>query len=74
MAKAYIQENYANAISLEDVGNAIHMSPAYLSTMFKKEIGINFSDYLINCRIDAANDIAEGNPEKYGGDCGGSWV
>ena len=57
MAKAYIQENFARQISLEDVGNAIHMSPAYLSTMFKKEIGINFSDYLINCRIDAAKTL-----------------
>ncbi len=64
MAKAYIRENFARQISLEDVGNAIHMSPAYLSTMFKKEIGINFSDYLINCRIDAAKELLKGTQKS----------
>lgn len=54
MAKQYIQQNYAKAITLEEVAAAISLSPAYLSTLFKKEIGIKFSDYLISCRMDEA--------------------
>lgn len=57
MAKQYVQENYNRQVSLEDVAEAIGLSPAYLSTMFKKEMGINFSDFLISCRIEAAKEL-----------------
>ena len=57
LAKQYIQDNYAKQIAQEDVANAIHLSTSYLSTMFKKELGINFSDYLTSCRIDAAKQL-----------------
>ena len=57
MARQYINENYSRAISLEEVAEAIGFSPAYLSTLFKKEIGINFSDYLTSCRMDAAKKL-----------------
>ncbi len=56
-ARQYIQEHYSSQVSLEDVAEAIQLSPAYLSTLFKKEMGINFSDYLISCRIEAAKDL-----------------
>jgi len=57
MAKQYIQNNYSQQVSLEEVAEAINLSPAYLSTMFKKERGINFSDYLISCRMEAAKEL-----------------
>lgn len=57
MAKQYVQENYNRQVSLEDVAEAINLSPAYLSTMFKKEMGINFSDFLISCRVEAAKEL-----------------
>lgn len=63
LAKAYVAEHYMEQISLEDVGNAINMSTSYLSTMFKKEIGVNFSEYLMNCRIEAAKKILKENPD-----------
>ena len=56
-AKLYVMENYSRQVSLEDVADAIHLSPAYLSTIFKKEMGINFSDFLISCRIEAAKEL-----------------
>ncbi|MGB4658266.1 MAG: response regulator [Mobilitalea sp.] len=56
-AKQYINENYMRQISLEEVAEAIELSPPYLSSLFKKEIGINFSDYLIFCRIEASKDL-----------------
>lgn len=57
MAKQYVQEHYSSQVSLEDVAEAIHLSPAYVSTLFKKEMGINFSDYLIFCRMEAAKEL-----------------
>ncbi|MDF2672926.1 MAG: two component transcriptional regulator, AraC family [Clostridiales bacterium] len=54
LAKQYIEEHYAEEISLEIVSREIHLSSAYLSTIFRKETGLNFSEYLINCRIEAA--------------------
>ncbi len=57
MAKQYVQEHFSCQISLEDVAEYIGLSPAYLSTMFKKELGINFSEYLISCRMETAKEL-----------------
>lgn len=57
MAREYLQEHYSRQVSLEEVAEAIGLSPAYLSTMFKKEMGISFSDCLISCRMDAAKEL-----------------
>lgn len=57
MAKQYVQENYNKQVTLEDAAESIGLSPAYLSTMFKKEMGINFSDFLISCRMEAAKEL-----------------
>lgn len=56
-AKQYINDNYKRQISLEEVAEAIELSPPYLSSLFKKEIGINFSDYLISCRMEASKKL-----------------
>jgi len=32
----------------------VGLNPAYFSTLFKKETGINFSNYLLNLRIENA--------------------
>jgi two-component system response regulator YesN len=39
------------------VAEAISLSPTYLSTLFKKEIGIGFSEYLISCRMEEAKKL-----------------
>nr|WP_286207920.1 response regulator [Clostridium caldaquaticum] len=57
MAKQYIQEHFAEDISLEIVAREIHLSSSYLSTIFRKETGLNFSEYLINCRIEEAKKL-----------------
>lgn len=57
MAREYIQQHYSQQVSLEEVAEAIGLSSAYLSTMFKKEMGISFSDCLISCRMEAAREL-----------------
>ena len=55
-AKRYIRKNYAKNISQTEVGEAVGLSPSYLSSLFKKEEGTSFSDYLTQTRIYAACD------------------
>jgi two-component system response regulator YesN len=51
LAKQYIQENYTTQVTLEKLAAFIGFNPSYLSTLFKKENGQNFLDYLSEVRI-----------------------
>ena len=55
--KAYIRENYMKQIQLSDLALVAHICPSYLSTVFKKNTGISFSEYLVRFRIDKAAEI-----------------
>ena len=52
--KTYIDENYMYELSLDSVGDILNISPAYLSSQFKKYLHIGFLDYLTEVRIQAA--------------------
>jgi two-component system response regulator YesN len=56
-AKQYLAEHYRENPSLEEVADRVGMSPTYLSAMFKKEVGIGFSDYLIQLRCEEAKRL-----------------
>lgn len=56
-ARQYLQEHFAEPISLESVSRSVGFNPAYFSTLFKKETGQNFSDYLIKIRITQAQNM-----------------
>ncbi len=62
LAKQYIQAHYQEPISLEQVAHEIHLNPVYFSVVFKKEAGVNFMDYLINCRVEKAKDLLKNTP------------
>jgi AraC-like DNA-binding protein len=49
-----IQEQYARALTLEDVAGAYDVSPCYLSRMFKKMTGLSFSRYRNAVRVSSA--------------------
>ena len=57
IVKRYIREHYKEEISLTSAADKVHISPVYLSRLFKKEEGINFLDYLNQYRIDAAKKL-----------------
>lgn len=46
-----INEHYRNKISLKTVADRLHTNPSYLSTLFKHETGMTFTDYLNQVRI-----------------------
>ena len=45
--KAYIDENYAEPITLQSIGDALHVSPYYLSHVFKEMSGYSPMQYLL---------------------------
>lgn len=61
MAVRLIRENYAEQLSLEGVAAQIHVSPKYLSRLFKEEMGSGFSEYLTQVRLEAAEKLLSGS-------------
>lgn len=57
--KKIIEANYAGDISLEHVSRHVHLSPAYLSELFKKETGMSFVDYKTVVRIENAKRLLD---------------
>ena len=53
-AQRYIWENYTRKISLEEISKASGLSAPYFSSIFKEEMGENFSNYLNRLRIERA--------------------
>ena len=53
----YIDENYMNDIHLVELAQSIHLSPSYLSSLFKKNIGTSFQNYLIDIRMHKAEEM-----------------
>lgn len=59
VAKSYMDEHYGKHLTLEEVASQIYLSPAYFSSLFKKETGFLFSDYLIKIRMEQAKKMIE---------------
>lgn len=55
--RRYLEDNYMFDLSLDSVGEILHISPAYLSAQFKKYQKMNFLDCLTELRINAAKEL-----------------
>ncbi|SER28657.1 transcriptional regulator, AraC family [Gracilibacillus ureilyticus] len=51
-----IQESFNRDISLDLIAAELHYNPNYLSSIFQKETGYSFSEYLLKYRINKAKD------------------
>ncbi len=56
-AKAFIEKNCTQVLTLERVAEHVHLNASYFSTVFKKETGKNFLEYLTDCRIEEAKRL-----------------
>ncbi|HAH62550.1 MAG TPA: hypothetical protein DCL73_10700 [Treponema sp.] len=56
-SKEYIESHYAEKITLEDVAGILKLNPSYFSTLFKKETGSNFLEYVTGVRIEKAKQL-----------------
>ena len=55
--KRYIEEHSADNISLESIAARVGLSPFYISKVFKEETGVNYIDFLTECRIERAKTL-----------------
>lgn len=55
--KQYIKTNYCENIKLKDIAKKYYINSAYLGQLFKKETGLNFSQYLNEVRIENAKKL-----------------
>ena len=53
----YMQTHLAEEISLDLLAEAFHLSPQYISQLFKSEIGVNFLTYLTNLCMERAKKL-----------------
>ncbi len=58
-AMLYIQNNFRNNISLSDVAADAAVTPSYMSSIFVKECGMCFKEYLGTIRYDYAKKLLE---------------
>ena len=59
---AYVQDHYHENPSLSDIANMEHISQFYLSRIFTKSVGINYTQYLNKIRVDMVRrDLSETN-------------
>ena len=64
-AKEYIRQNYSNPeLSVEMLCRHLHMSPAYFSTMFKKETGQSYVNYVTEVRLKRAVELLNETDDK----------
>ena len=55
--KAYIDENFAENVSLKKMSEFVYISQSYLSFSFKEIVGTNFNDYVTRVRMERAKEL-----------------
>ncbi len=64
-ARAYIDAHYGESdLSVERLCRHLHLSAAYFSTLFKREVGMSFIAYLTVVRMEAAKRALRDTEEK----------
>jgi len=56
---AYIEDHLYKKLSLKELSEAFHFNPNYLSQYFKKQTGMNFSEYVASRRVEKAKAMLE---------------
>ena len=56
-AVAYINKYYMQPINLTNIAAYVHLNPEYFCRLFKEETGKNFSNYLVDIRLNKAVDL-----------------
>lgn len=58
-AMEYINLNYSDKISLDDIAKHASMNKSYFSRFFKNETSINIQDYIIRIRMEKASEMLQ---------------
>lgn len=62
----YIKCHYREDLTLNSVAEHVFLSREYLSRQFKKEVGVNFSEYLMRLRLQEAKRLLQNTAMKTG--------
>ena len=64
-AKAFIAGHYTDTqLSVETLCSHLHLSPTYFSTLFKREVGMSFTAYVTQVRMERAAQLLQNTDEK----------
>lgn len=63
-AISYIRTHYSENISQEELAGKLDITPEYLSALFNREVGVNFSTFLRDFRISHAKRLLKGTDKK----------
>ena len=63
-AIAYIRNHYQEGVTLEEVADNLDITPEYLSTLFNRETGENFTSFLKKFRMSHAKRLLKGTDKK----------
>ncbi|WP_044482107.1 response regulator transcription factor [Paenibacillus antibioticophila] len=55
--KNYIQLHLSEEISMEHIANNVYLNADYLTRIFKKEVGVSISRYIINKKMEVAKEL-----------------
>ena len=55
----YIALHFSEELSLNTVADFVYLNRDHLSRQFKKEVGVNFSEYLMDLRLKEAKKLLE---------------
>ncbi len=55
--KSYVSEHLSEKLTLGDISAAVHLTPEYCCSLFKKHTGMTVFDYILKQRIDTARRL-----------------
>lgn len=61
--RAIVDRRFHENLTVQDVSRDVFLSPNYISILFKKEMGVSFTDYLVACRLRQAAQLLR-DPKK----------
>jgi two-component system response regulator YesN len=59
----YMNQNYEKKLTIDEIAQAVYLSPCYLSRIFKQSLGCTLMEYLTQIRVEKAKTMLK-NP-KY---------
>ncbi len=57
LVREFLDTHYTQGITLEDMAKRFFVSKEYLSSAFKKEVGVNFTEYQTSVRMEKAKEM-----------------
>lgn len=53
----YVDDNFCNDISIDNISKEFYINASYVGQLFKKELGITFTEYLTQSRMNYAHSL-----------------